>query len=87
MPFDAAREGAQGEVADHFVADANGGPVITSGLVESSQQEIDEVVRLIAKRAAGFTIVPASYMLTVVTLPHTFRTRLGAELKAIANMN
>ena len=70
-----------------FVADANGVPVITSGLVESSQQEIDEVVRLITKRAAGFTIVPASYMLTVVTLTHTFRTRLGAELKAIANKN
>ena len=87
VPFDVAREGAQGEVAYHFVADANGVPVITSGLVESSQQEIDEVVRLIAKRAAGFTIVPASYMLTVVTLTHTFRTRLGAELKAIANKN
>ena len=69
------------------MADANGVPVITSGLVESSQQEIDEVVRLITKRAAGFTIVPASYMLTVVTLTHTFRTRLGAELKAIANKN
>lgn len=81
------QEGAQGEVAYHFVADANGVPVITSGLVESSQQEIDEVVRLITKRAAGFTIVPASYMLTVVTLTHTFRTRLGAELKAIANKN
>ena len=87
VPFDVAREGAQGEVAYHFVADANGVPVITSGLVESSQQEIDEVVRLITKRAAGFTIVPASYMLTVVTLTHTFRTRLGAELKAIANKN
>ena len=68
VPFDVAREGAQGEIAYHFVADANGVPVITSGLVESSQQEIDEVVRLITKRAAGFTIVPASYMLTVVSL-------------------
>ena len=87
VPFDVAREGAQGEIAYHFVPDANGVPVITSGLVESSQQEIDEVVRLITKRAAGFTIVPASYMLTVVTLTHTFRTRLGAELKAIANKN
>lgn len=87
VPFDVAKEGAQGEIAYHFVADANGVPVITSGLVESSQQEIDEVIRLITKRAAGFTIVPASYMLTVVTLTHTFRTRLGAELKAIANKN
>lgn len=87
VPFDVVREGAQGKIAYHFVADANGVPVITSGLVESSQQEIDEVISLITKRAAGFTIVPASYMLTVVTLTHTFRTRLGAELKAIANKN
>ena len=46
VPFDVAKEGAQGEIAYHFVADANGVPVITSGLVESSQQEIDEVIRL-----------------------------------------
>lgn len=68
-----------------FVPDANGVPVINSGLVESSQQEIDEVVSIIRKRAAGFTIVPASYVLTVVALTHTFRIRLGAELKSLAN--
>lgn len=68
----------------HFVPDASGVPVINSGLVESSQQEIDAVVRLLAERAATFTIVPASYLLTVVTLTHTFRTRLGAELKSLA---
>ena len=85
MPSDVAREGYQGEVAYHFVPDANGVPVINSGLVESSQQEIDEVVNIIRKRAAGFTIVPASYVLTVVALTHTFRIRLGAELKSLAN--
>ena len=69
----------------HFVPDANGVPVINSGLVESSQQEIDEVVKIISKRAAGFTIVPSSYVLTVVSLTHTFRMRLGAELKSLAN--
>ena len=82
---DVAREGSQGEVLYHFVLDANGVPVINSGLVESSQQEIDEVVRIIGQRAAGFTIVPASYVLTVVALTHTFRMRLGAELKSLAN--
>ena len=82
---DVAREGSQGEVLYHFVPDANGVPVINSGLVESSQQEIDEVVRIISQRAAGFIIVPASYVLTVVALTHTFRIRLGAELKSLAN--
>lgn len=82
---DVAREGSQGEVVYHFVPDANGVPVINSGLVESSQQEIDEVVKIISNRAAGFTIVPSSYVLTVVSLTHTFRMRLGAELKSLAN--
>ena len=68
VPCDVAREGYQGEVAYHFVPDANGVPVINSGLVESSQQEIDEVVSIIRKRAAGFTIVPASYVLTVAAV-------------------
>ncbi len=85
VPFEVAREGAQGEVTYHFVPDASGVPVINTGLVESSQQEIDEVVRLLTERAATFTIVPASYLLTVVTLTHTFRIRLGAELKSLAN--
>ena len=59
---------------------------------EGSQGEvayhyIEEVVRIITQRAASFTIVPASYTLTVVALTHTFRTRLGAELKAMATKN
>ncbi len=87
LSLDVAREGSQGEVAYHYIEEANGVPVMTSGLVESSQQEIDEVVRIITQRAASFTIVPASYTLTVVALTHTFRTRLGAELKAMATKN
>lgn len=87
VPLDVAREGSQGEVAYHHIEDANGVPVMASGLVESSQQEIDEVVRIITQRASSFTIVPASYTLTVVALTHTFRTRLGAELKAMATRN
>ena len=73
----------QGAVRFHYV-EGNGVPVMTSGLVESSQGEIDEVVRLITERAKSFTIVPASYVLTVVSLTDTFRSRLGAELKALA---
>lgn len=74
---------AQGKLRYHYV-EAAGVPVMTTGLVESSQQEIEEVVRLIAQRAAGFAIVPAGYTLTVVSLTETFRVRLGAELKALA---
>ena len=58
---------------------------MASGLVESSQQEIDKIIDIINRRAASFTVVPASYVLTVVTLTHAFRLRLGAELKTIAN--
>ena len=76
---------AQGLVKYHFVQDAVGVPTMSSGLVESSQQEIDQIVDIIKNRASTFTIVPASYVLAVVTLTHTFRMRLGSELKAIAN--
>ena len=80
---DVCTDGSRGRVAYHKV-EANGTPVFATGLVESSQQEIDEVVRIIKERAAGFTIVPAGYMLTVVTLTDAFRIRLGAELKSLA---
>ncbi|NEG55009.1 helicase [Bifidobacterium platyrrhinorum] len=82
--YDVTTEGARGHVAYHKIDDANGTPVFSTGLVESSQQEIDAVVRLITERAAGFAIVPASYMLTVVTLTDVFRVRLGSELKLLA---
>lgn len=59
--------------------------MLNTGLVESSQQEIAEVVRLITERAASFAVVPTTYMLTVVTLTDSFRVRLGAELKALAS--
>ena len=73
----------QGQVHFHRI-DANGVPVADSGLIESSQQEIDEVIKLITKRASRFTIVPADYVLTVVTLTAAFRNRLGAELRSLA---
>jgi hypothetical protein len=76
----------QGHVAFHKI-EAVGVPVMSSGLVESSQQEIDEVIRLITQRASSFTIVPAGYVLGVVTLTSVFRTRLGAELKSLATKN
>lgn len=80
----------QGKVKLHQV-EASGVPVMSTGLIESSQREIDEVVSLIKQRAATFTVVPSSYVLAVVTLTSVFRNRLGAELKALAikdeNMN
>lgn len=86
MSYDVACAGAQGEVHFHRV-EANAVPVMASGLVESSQQEIDEVIRIITKRASTFTIVPSGYTLTVVMLTSAFRTRLGAELKSLSLRN
>lgn len=80
----------QGKVKLHQV-EASGVPVMSTGLIDSSQREIDEVVSLIKQRATTFTVVPSSYVLAVVTLTSVFRNRLGAELKALAikdeNMN
>lgn len=81
--YDACTDGARGHIAYHKI-EATGTPVFATGLVESSQQEIDEVVRLITERARSFTIVPSSYLLTVVSLTDVFRVRLGAELKSLA---
>ena len=81
--YDVSTDIARGRVAYHKV-EATGTPVFATGLVESSQQEIDEVVALITQRARSFTIVPASYLLTVVCLTEVFRVRLGAELKLLA---
>ncbi|MDO4913242.1 MAG: helicase [Bifidobacteriaceae bacterium] len=78
-----AVENAQGKVRMHSL-DASGVPVIATGIVESSQKELDEVVSIITQRATTFSIIPANYILAVVTLTNTFRTRLGAELKALA---
>lgn len=80
---DVAVESMQGTVRMHHV-EATGAPVLTTGLVESSQQEIDAVIAIITDRAKQFTVVPSGYMLTVVTLTAVFRTRLGAELKSLA---
>lgn len=85
--FGIIREGMQGRVQYHHV-EASAVPSMTSsGLVESSQQEIDAIVRLITERANSFTIVPSAYVLTVVTLTTTSRIRLGAELKLLASRN
>lgn len=83
---DVTTESAQGRVRLHRI-EATGVPVLTTGLVESSQQEIDEVIGIITRRASEFAIVPAGYVLTVVTLTAVFRSRLGAELKALAAKN
>ncbi|MFT8787313.1 MAG: helicase [Bifidobacterium psychraerophilum] len=77
-------ESVRGTVNYTFV-NGSGVPVMSSGLVESSQQEINTVVDMLKARAASFTIVPASYVLSIITLSPTHRTRLGAELKACAS--
>ena len=52
----------QGKVKLHQV-EASGVPVMSTGLIESSQREIDEVVSLIKQRATTFTVVPSSLSL------------------------
>ena len=42
-------------------------PEVYYGVGFASQQEIDEVVRIITERAASFNVVPVGYTLTVVT--------------------
>lgn len=86
VDYDVATEPATGSVRFHRI-EANGVPVMSTGLVESSQQEIDEVVRLITERASSFTVVPSRYILAVVVMTDVFRTRLGAELKSLASKN
>lgn len=86
VPRDVVTHAVQGGVRFHRV-EANGVPLLATGLIESSQQEIDEVIRIITQRASTFTIVPAEYTLTVVTLTSVFRTRLGAELKSLGAKN
>ncbi|MDF7665512.1 helicase [Bifidobacterium sp. ESL0745] len=83
---DVSTESMEGRTRLHRV-EANGVPVLATGLVESSQQEIDEVLAIIKQRAASFTVVPTDYLLAVVTLTPVFRTRLGAELKSLASKN
>lgn len=86
VSLDPARETVEGHVLFHPI-EAGAVPQLGSGLVESSQEEIDAIVELITQRASTFTIVPASYILTVVTMTTTFRIRLGAELKSLAAKN
>ncbi|OZG50357.1 helicase [Bombiscardovia coagulans] len=83
IPFAPIQEAVMGQMTRTQVS-GNGVPVLTSGLVESSQQEIDAVVGLLRERAASFEVVPRAYILTIVTLSQTHRVRLGAELKVQA---
>ncbi|BDR52398.1 helicase [Bombiscardovia nodaiensis] len=83
LPYAVVQESMQGQAVFTQVS-GNGVPALTSGLVESSQQEINAVVGLLRERAASFTTLPSSYVLSIVTLSQTHRVRLGAELKAQA---
>ncbi|WP_236632711.1 helicase [Bifidobacterium xylocopae] len=78
-----AQEQARGHVTYTRVS-GNGVPVLSSGLVETSQQEINAVVGLLRERAVLADSLPNSYILSIVTLSDTHRLRLGADLKALA---
>lgn len=75
---------SQGTVRLHCV-EATGAASPDTGLVESSQAEIDEVVRIIVDRASQSTALPHGYILAVVVLTRTFRAGLAAELRALAS--
>ncbi|WP_018143389.1 hypothetical protein [Alloscardovia criceti] len=80
--------GASPSSADNLITfshvPANGVPSSTSGIVETSRQEIDCVVSLIEERSQQFDSIPRAYKLTVVCLNDTHRQRVGAELKTLA---
>lgn len=61
-----------------------GVPSQIAGIVDSNKAEIDVVVDAVRTRAQSFTIVPAAYLLTIVTFSHAHRHRIGAELKAVS---
>lgn len=61
---------------------ANGVPSASSGIVETSRQEIDTVISIIEQRSQEYDVVPRGYKLTVVCLNDTHRQRVGAELKS-----
>lgn len=75
---------AQGTVRLHHV-EATGTASRGTGLVESSQPEIDEVVRIIADRASQSAALPHDYILAVVVLTAPFRSGLGARLRSLAS--
>ncbi|BDR55188.1 helicase [Bombiscardovia apis] len=83
IPYALVQEANRGKVVFTRVS-GNGVPAISSGLVESSQQEINAVVGLLRERAASFSNVPRSYIIAIVTFSQAHRVRLGAELKAQA---
>ena len=61
-----------------------GVPSQIAGIVDTNKKEVDVVVEAVRTRAQSFTIVPASYLLTIVTFTHAHRHRIGAELKAVS---
>lgn len=83
LRHDVPVERLQGSVHLHVV-EATGVPVMATGLIESSQREIDELVALIKQRALTFSVVPSGYTLAVVSLTNALRMRLGAELKSLS---
>ncbi len=61
--------------------DGLGIPEETSGLVESTKQEVKAVADIVEARAAEYEKPRRQYRLTIVSLTDTNRIRIGAELK------
>ncbi|MCI1935397.1 MAG: helicase [Bifidobacteriaceae bacterium] len=73
--------------------DAKGVPLRGSGLVETTGEEIDEVIALVSRRAAELSTIPSGYTLSVVTLTAAHSSlvlealeRAAQKDKAVANL-
>lgn len=64
--------------------DGVGIPEETSGLVESTKQEVKAVADTVEARAAEYQDLPKRYRMSIVCLTDTNRIRIGAELKSRA---
>jgi hypothetical protein len=67
--------------------DAKGVPLRGSGLVETTSEEIDEVVAIVERRAAEKTVIPASYALSIVTLTQAHASLVTDALERASQKN
>ncbi|MCI1983354.1 MAG: helicase [Bifidobacteriaceae bacterium] len=67
--------------------DAKGVPLRGSGLVETTSEEIDEVVAIVERRAAQMPVVPAGYALSVVTLTQAHASLVADAFERAAQKN
>jgi hypothetical protein len=78
--------GFHAHVGFHWV-DAKGIPLRGSGRVETTNEEIDEVIALVSARAAAMKVIPADYSLSIVTLTQAHSSMIIDTLDRTAQKN